>query len=90
MIEPNFRPGSNLAYASILIENAFASQLVERMTNNGLFEQLQSAYRQGHSTETALLKVQNDMLVVMDSLDSRFSYCLIYLLLSIMSITMFF
>ena len=67
VIKPNFRPVSNLAYASKLIESAVASQLVEHMTNKGLFEPLQSAYRQGHSTETALLEVQNDMLVAMDS-----------------------
>ena len=64
---PNFRPVSNLAYASKLIESVVANQLVERMTNNGLFEPLQSAYRQGHSTETALLKIQNDILLAMDN-----------------------
>ena len=67
MIKPNFRPVSSLAYASKLIGSAVASQLGEHMTNNGLFEPLQSAYKQGHSTETALLKVQNDMLVAMDN-----------------------
>eukprot|EP00112_Aurelia_sp_Birch-Aquarium-sp1_P014365 Seg3097.1 transcript_id=Seg3097.1/GoldUCD/mRNA.D3Y31 product="putative RNA-directed DNA polymerase from transposon X-element" pseudo=true protein_id=Seg3097.1/GoldUCD/D3Y31 len=66
-IKPNFRPVSNLPYASKLIESAVANQLVEHMTNNGLFEPLQSAYRQGHSTETALLRVQNDILVAMDN-----------------------
>ena len=36
------------------------------MTDNKLFPVLQSAYRQGHSTETALLRVINDILSSMN------------------------
>ena len=36
------------------------------MLTNGLFLEMQSAYREHHSTETALLKVKNDILTNMD------------------------
>ena len=42
-------------------------QLVNHLDKNGLYEVFQSAYRQLHSTETALLRVQNDILQAVDS-----------------------
>ena len=62
----NFRPISNLIYVSKLTEKVVAKQLIEHVSSNGLDEVFQSAYKNFHSTETALGKVYNDILVDID------------------------
>ena len=66
LINKNFQPVSNLQFTSKLIEKAVAVQLQEHMRVNGLFSEMQSANRQYHSIETALLKVKNDLLMAME------------------------
>ena len=52
---------SGLCFISKVIERAVAGQLTKHIVNSGLENNLQSAYRANHSTETALLKLKNDV-----------------------------
>ena len=66
----NFRPVSNLCYISKVVERVVAKHLCSHLYINDLHDILQSAYKQYHSTETALVKVQNDILCAIDKKQS--------------------
>ena len=57
----NYRPVSGLGFISKLVECVVASQLNDHVTVNGLENVRQSAYKLGHSTESALLSIKNDV-----------------------------
>ena len=74
----SYRPISNLRLISKVIEKVATDRLNCHLTSNDLHEPLQSAYKPGHSTETALVKVQNDILCSLDK-----NSCVILLLLDL-------
>jgi retron-type reverse transcriptase len=62
----NYRPISNLPALFKIIERAAVSQLQRYLDENHLHAKMQSAYRPCHSTETALLRIHNDLLRAID------------------------
>ena len=62
----NFRSVSHLSFLSKVIEKVIASRLADHMAANNLMDSMQSAYRKGHSTETALLCVHYDIISAVD------------------------
>ena len=62
----NYRPVSNLSFISKIVEQVVAKRLRDHLSSNELWGKTQSAYRAFHSTETALLRVQNDIFSCMD------------------------
>jgi hypothetical protein len=62
----NYRPISNLTFMSKVVERLVCRQLVAFLDQHGLLPSLQSAYRRGHSTETAVLKIVADFLAAAD------------------------
>ena len=65
-LEKNYHPVSNLSFLSNILEKIVLSQLSAYLSSDNLFCSSQSAYRAGHSTETPLLKVINDILPALD------------------------
>ncbi|CAC5388873.1 unnamed protein product [Mytilus coruscus] len=63
----NYRPVSNLPFVSKVVEKVFETRLENHHTTNSLHDNVQSAYRACHSTETALLRVHHDITVALDS-----------------------
>ena len=58
----NYRPLSNLPFLSKVLEKIVLSQLKYHLSKNELVEPFQSAYRENHSTGTALLRICCDLL----------------------------
>ena len=63
----SYRAISNLSFISKILEKVVANRLSSHININGLINASQSAYKQFHSTETALLKVHNDINLNIDN-----------------------
>ena len=71
----NYRPISNLPFLSKILEKVVLHKLLSHklhkllshLQENNLSNLFQSAYRAGHSTETVLLRIVNDILSALDN-----------------------
>ena len=63
----NYRPISVLPILSKILEKHVASSLSVFLRHNNLLYELQSAFRSGHSTETALIRLTDQILKNMDN-----------------------
>jgi len=75
----NYRPVSNLAFLSKILEKVVANRLDGHLNRNNLNCERQSAYKKFHSTETALLRVHAD---IAEAIDGGLSCVLVLLDLS--------
>ena len=78
MRDKKFRPVSNVRFVSKETEKVIGLRLNQHLVSNNLHEMFQSAYRIGHSTETALTRIHNDILLAIDD-----NSCVILVLLDL-------
>ena len=71
----NYRPISNLPFLSKILEKVILHQLSSHLNSNNLLSPHQSAYRPGHSTETTVLRILNEILTSLD--DNKISVLLL-------------
>ena len=67
LVNKSYRPVSNLQFVSKITEKAALSGFKLHLNENKLLPGYQSAYREDFSTEMALTKVHNDLLLAMDN-----------------------
>ena len=63
----NYHSMSNLSFISKLIEKVVASEISSFLKSTNKCNDFQSAYSQLHSTDTALLRIHNNVLTAIDS-----------------------
>ena len=98
LLEPNiianYRPISQLPFLSKILEQIVAIQLNRFIAENKLYDILQSAFRRGHSTETALQQIFNNIYstvspsiscqLILVYLSCAFDYLIYYIIISIL------
>src|SRR6267154_1904741 len=62
----SYRPISNLNFISKILERIIHTRLINHFDSFPSLSPFQSAYRKFHSTETALLRIYNDLLLSID------------------------
>ena len=65
-IMKNYRPVSNCSFLDKFLEKCAFLRLNQYLSENSLYGRFQSAYREGHSTETALIRMLNDVMLALD------------------------
>jgi hypothetical protein len=66
----NYRPVSNIHFIGKIMEKVVVQQLNDHITEHHLYDDLQSAYRKGSSTETAMLYIKTEAERILDAEDA--------------------